>query len=229
MRAPHGDPVAVRCGHERVRLDREVGHHRERYSARRRPGRRSPSSTSPHPTTCSRRTLVAASGSFGRRPGPDEWRVGIERGGDGEDRRQLLVLHADEASRLSGGVPGFGRDGRHRLAVVLRLVDRDDRPILELRPEPRRRLGKIGGGHDQPDAGHLHGVARVDRQDPGPGAGHGHEAGVELVGQVDVGDVALESRDAILAADAAWRLADPARAHRSAASAVARTASVIWP
>ena len=42
--------------------------------------------------------------------------------------------------RLLGRVEGVGGDRRDRLAVVVRLADREDRPVLELRPEARHRV-----------------------------------------------------------------------------------------
>ena len=104
----------------------------------------------------------------------DERRGRVERGGDREDRRQLLVLDPDEAGRLLGGVEGLGGDRGDRLAVVVRLADREDRPVLELRPEARHRL-RAGRPAviDEPDAGDRERGARVDRDDPRAGARRG--------------------------------------------------------
>ncbi len=59
----------------------------------------------------------------------DERRAGVEGGGDREDRRQLLVVDPDEAGGLLGRIERLGGDGGDRLAVVVRLADRQDRPI----------------------------------------------------------------------------------------------------
>ena len=52
-----------------MRLDREVGDHREAVALVSTTRSAVAASTSPQPTRCSRRTLVEASGSFGRRAG----------------------------------------------------------------------------------------------------------------------------------------------------------------
>ena len=75
----------------------------------------------------------------------DERRGRVERGGDRDDRRERLELDADERGGLLGGVAGLGRDRRDRLAVVVRLADGEHRPVAELRPEPRHRVGQVGG------------------------------------------------------------------------------------
>ena len=47
-----------------------------------------------------------------------------------------------------------GRHDRHRLAVVARLADGEDGPVVELRAEARHRLGQVGGRQHEADAGH---------------------------------------------------------------------------
>ena len=100
----------------------------------------------------------------------DERRAGRERVRDRDDRRQRLVVDPDERGGLFGGVEGLGRDGGDRLAVVVRLADGDDRPVPELRSEPRDRLRQVGGGEDEADAGHGEGGAscRSRRSAPAP-------------------------------------------------------------
>ena len=70
----------------------------------------------------------------------DEWRVRGQRTGNGEDGDQLLVVDLDQLGGRLGGVFRFRRDRRNRVALVLGLADRDDRPIGELRAEARHRL-----------------------------------------------------------------------------------------
>ena len=70
--------------------------------------------------------------------------------------------------RLLGGVLRLGRDGRDRLAVVLRLADGEDRPVAELRPEARHGLGQVGGGHDEAHARDLLGGASCRSRRSGP-------------------------------------------------------------
>ena len=79
----------------------------------------------------------------------DEWRIGRERAGNREDRRQLFVVDLHQFGGFLGGIPGLGRDGRHRIAVVLGFASGDDRPIGELRAKARHRLGQVGRGHHE--------------------------------------------------------------------------------
>ena len=139
-RAPDRDPVAVRRGHEAVRLDGELGDHREGVGPFDDDIRRGRVDVAPA-------VVVLAQDVRGREriAGPER-RVLDERGGrvegrgDREDGRQLLVVDPDEAGRLLGGVQGLRGDRRDRLAVIVGLADREDRPILELRAEARDRL-----------------------------------------------------------------------------------------
>ena len=84
---------------------------------------------------------------------------------------------------------------------------------------------------DEPDAGDGEGGARVDRDDPRPGAVEGHELDVERVLEPDVGDVRLAAGDPVEPADAGRRAADaPASliGHRSGSvGGRAATASMI--
>jgi hypothetical protein len=226
--APDGDAVPVGGSHERVGLDGEMGHHRER------PGVLDDEiggrGHGVHVTPTE--VVFAEDVRPGQGVAPAEGRVLHQRGGrvercrDREDGRQLLVFDVHENGGLLGGVLRVGGHGRHGLPVVLRLVHRQDRAVLELGSEARHGLRQIGRGHDQPDAGHLSGRARVDRDDPGARTVERDELHMEHVREVDVGHVLLLARDALLPADARGRCADP-RAHRVPASAAAMTASVI--
>ena len=145
---------------------------------------------------------MAANGSPGRSDG--SWTsgaAGSRAARDREDGRQLLVLDPDEAGRLLGGVVGLRGDRRDGLAVVVGLADREDRPILELRAEARHRLREVGRGDREADAGDLEGGARVDGDDPRPGAVEGHELRVEDVVEMEVGHVRLPAGDPVEPAD----------------------------
>ena len=67
----------------------------------------------------------------------DERRGRVERGGDGDDRRNSSCSTRTSRGGLLGGVGRLGRDRRDRLSVVVRLADREDRSVLVLRPEAR--------------------------------------------------------------------------------------------
>ena len=169
-RAPDRDPVTVGRGHERVRLDRELGDHREGVGALDDDlglaGRRVDVAPAVAVLVEDVAGRVGVVGTKARVL--DERRFGGERGCDRVKRRQLGVLDADEAGRLLGGVQRLGGDGGHRLAVVLRLADRQHRPIAPLRAEPRHRLragrprSSRAGRPGQP-ARHRH---RCDRSAP---------------------------------------------------------------
>ena len=236
-RAPDGDPVAVRGGDERMRLDGELGDHREAVGAvdddvgRRRGGIDIAPAIVVLAKDVRRRERVARA----ERRVLDERRVRREGSRDRRDRGQRLVLDPDETSGLLGGIEGLGGDRSDRFAVVVRLADRDHRPVAELRAEARDRLGQIRGGHRQADARDGEGRARVDRNDPRPGAVDRDELRVERPLQADVGDVDLATRHPVDAADAGRGVADAAgsdiavssRAHRANSSAASSTASKI--
>ncbi len=175
-RAPDRDAVAVRGGHEPVGLDRELGDHRERVRAVDDDVRGCRLDVAP--------AVVMLAQDVRRRErivGPerrvlDERRVRIEGRRHREDGRQLLVVDPNEGGRLLGGVPGLGGDRGDRLAVIVRLPDREDRPVLELRPEPWHRLGKIRGGDGETDARDGEGGTRVDRRRSVPGPRRGSRA-----------------------------------------------------
>ena len=235
-RAPDGDTVAVRGGDERVRLDRELGDHREAVGALdddvgRRGGR---VDVAP--------AVVVLAEDVGRREGIaraerrvlDERGVRCERLRDRDDRRQRLVVDPDEPRRLLRRVEGLGRDRDDRLAVVVRLVDRDHGAIAELGPEPRDRLRQVGRADREPHAPDGEGCARIDVEDPRAGAVERDELGVQDALEADVGHVRLAARDPVDPADAGRRVADAAgqiagaaRPHRASSSAASSTASKI--
>ena len=186
-------------------------------------------STSPQPKWCSRRTFVPASGSPGRRAGS------CTSGADGSSAAAIVKtagsssycdLH--EGGGPFGSVLRVGGHGRHGLPVVLRLVDRQDRAVLELGPEARHRLGQVGRGH-----------RRGGRRGPGERrscrwrrCGHGRSRAStsfawSTSAQVDVGHVLLAAGHPVEPSQPGRGAADRRRAHRSSASAAARTASVI--
>ena len=112
--------------------------------------------TSPQPNVHSWNRFVSLSGWVGLSDG--SWTSGerrIERLLDGEHRRQLLVVDADEPRGLFGGVLRFGRDGRDRFAEELRLADGQHRTVRERRTVARHRLRQVGGREH--DAHALHG------------------------------------------------------------------------
>ena len=67
------------------------------------------------------------------------------------------TLEGDEARRLLCGVLRVGGDRRDRLAVVLRLPDREHRAVAKLGPEARHRL--VGRRADEKIDAHFPAVA----------------------------------------------------------------------
>ena len=152
---------------------------------------------------------MPASGSFGRqRRVLDERRIRGQGRRDRVDRGELLEIDPHEARGLLGGVERLGGDRGHGVAVELRLADREHGPVPQLWAEARHRVREVGGGHDEPDAGHGKGRARVDPADPRPRHVERDELHVEHVLEVDVGDVLLPPGDALDPADARRRLPD---------------------
>ncbi len=194
--APHGHAVAVRRGHARMRLDGEVGDHREGVPVL------------DHDSCCGGRrvdvtppdaVLVEHVGAGTRIRRPQgrvlhEGRAGGHGLRHGHDSGQLLVLHAHGLRSRLRLVPCVGHHQRNRLPVVLGLVDGQHRPVLVLRPEPGHGCGQVVRGHHQPDA--RQGTCRcgVDGDDPGPRTVERHELRVQDIRERDVREVLLRPR-----------------------------------
>ena len=211
--APDRDAVTVGCGHECMRFDRELGDHRERVGAldddvglHRRSFDVAPAIVVLAEDVRARARIIRS-----ERRVLDERRAGRERGRDVVEPGQLLVLDPDEASGLLGGVEGLRPDRGNRLAVILGLICREDRPIAALRAEARRRIGQVGRRHDDPDPGHRQGGTGVDRADSRARHGERDKLDVERVVVRQVGDILLASGHTGEPADARCRLADDAR------------------
>ena len=132
----------------------------------------------------------------------DERRIRCPGRGDGVDRRELLDVNPHETRGLLGCVERLGGDRGHRVAVELRLADRQHGPVAQLRAEARHRVREVGGGHDETNAGHGEGRARVDPDDPRPCHVERDELHVEDVLEVDVRDVLLAPGDPLDPTDA---------------------------
>ena len=196
-RAPDHDPVAVRRGHERVRLDRELGDHREGYvPSTTTSASRSAASRSPHAVAVLAEDVRARERvDRAERWVLDERRIRRQAAGHGVDRGQLLVRRPGRARGLLGRVERLGGDGGHRVAMVLRLAVARTGPVLELRARTAASGREVGGGQDEPDAGHGEGRAGVDPADARPRHVERDELHVEDVVEVDVGDVLLPPGD----------------------------------
>ena len=202
-RAPHGDAVAVGCGHEGMRLDGEVRDDGERVGViDDQVGRRgldvAPADAVLPDDVAAGQGVIRAEGRI-----LHQWCRRIERLGDGHHSRQLLVLHPHQAGGLLGGILRLGSHGGDRVAVVLGLSYRDDGPVLELRPEARHRLRQVRrpsspGAHPGPRSAACVSMATILAR----AAGTRDQLGVQLAGQMDVGDVSLAAADPCLAADA---------------------------
>ena len=228
-RAPDRQPVPVRGGHERVRLDGEVGDDREAVvlldddeAVLGRGGVH----------VAPRHKVLAEDVRLRQRVLPAERRVlhqrrvGGQRPGDREDRGQNLVLNVDERRGPLRQLARVGDDERHGLAVVLGLADGQDGAVLVLRPEPRHGLRQVIGRHHQVHAGQGERRGTVHRDDPRPRAVEGDELRVQRIRRRKVREVPLGAGDTFHPANARRRAADPVAAHRSP-SATARIASVI--
>ena len=228
-RAPDREAVAIGRRDERVRLDGEVGHHREGVAALYDDVRSSRLGVDVAPAHAMLGEHVAAGEPVAGAQGGvlDERRIRRERPGDREHRRQLLVLHAHEPGGRLGQLARVGHDQRDGIAMVLRLADRQDGPVLVLGPEAGHGLRQVVRRHHEVDAGQGERPGGVDAQDPRPRAVQRHQLRVEGVRDREVREVPLRSRDAVDAADAVGGVADPRAGHRSAPSAVVLMASKI--
>ena len=204
-------------GHERMRLDRELGDHRERVGALDHDVRLAFGGRRGRPSVwrCSWSTLVPAMRIVRtQRRILDERRVRRQRGGERVDGRQLLELDPDQAGSLLGGIPGVGGHRGNGVAVVLGLV-RPRGPAGHAAADRTAAWGWAGRRrHDEPDARHVAGGARVDRPDPRASHVERHELHVEGVLEIDVGHVRLPPGHALDAADPCRRAADDSSLRR---------------
>ena len=209
-RAPHSDPVAVRRGHERVRLDGELGDHREGVVALDHDVGLALGRLDVAPRIAVLAQDVRAREWVVRPEGRvlDERRIAGAGRRHGMDRGKLLEIDPHEARGLLGGVERLGGDRGHGVAVELGLDDREHGPVPKLGAEARHRVREVGGGHDEPDAGHGHGYARIDPADPCPRHVERDELHMQDVLEGDVGDVLLPPGDAFDPTDARRRLPD---------------------
>ncbi len=216
---------------ERVRLDGELGDHRELVGSFDDGGHVGIGGRGVHvaPAVAVLAQDVRAGqwvvGADGRVL--DERRTRRQRRVQGDDRGQRLTPHPHEGGRRFGRVRRLGRDGRDRFPVVVGLADGEDRPIAELRAEARDRLREIGRRQDGPDTRHGQRLGHVDGVDAGAGMVDRDESHVELAVEVDVGHVGLPADDPIEAAATGRRRAD-GPGHRSVPSAAAEAAAARW-
>ena len=192
---PDRDAVAIGGGHEGVRLDGEVGDHRERVGVvHDEVGRRGLDVAPADPVhledVALRQRIVRA-----QRRVLDEGRAGVQGSRQRHDGRQLLVRDAHQVGGRLGRIAAVGSHGRHGVPVVLRLPDGEDGPVLDLRAEARHGLRQVGrrhapGGRRGPARASLASMATILAR----ATRYRHQLGVQLVGQVDVGHVLLVDR-----------------------------------
>ena len=230
-RAPDGDAVAVGGGDEAVRLDREVGHHRERVAARDDEVAAGRVDVAPAVPVLVQDVRVRPAGRRAARPGPAPAARRVRA-----RRRPCIRPEAPRSRPGPGGRPPraaserVGGDRRHGLAVVLRLADGQDRPVAVLRAEPRAPAGGGQRRSSPPRRRARPGGAGVDRADPRPRAVERDELGVQHVWQADVAEVAVGAGDAAGPPDALRRRYRPRRSSLAPPRAGRPgTASVIWP
>ena len=195
--APHLDPVAIRGRDEAMRLDGEVGDHGKVVL----PLDHVVGSCLGGGDVTPTEVELAHDVRMGERvPGTQRWilderSIAAKGGIDGVQPGQDLILDLHQGGSLLGRVLGIGGNGGNRLAVVFHLAVGEDRPVLVLRPEARHRVGEVLRSQDQSNPRHLLRFRGVDRDDPGPGLLDLHQFGLQLVGEVDIGDVLLGTGD----------------------------------
>ena len=207
---PDGDAVLVGRGHERVRLDREVG------------CRRGPidvlddvvgaGGVHVAPAEIPLDEGVGRAERIVTRPQlrfTDERGGGVQGRGDAQHRGKLLVLDAYQQRTFARGIKGLGDHDGHGLAVEFRLTDCEQGPVGVAGAEAGDRLRQVGGRHHGHHAGHQLRSALVDRSDAGPRAVEMDELDVQRALDPDVGYVALLSGDTLQSTDAARGLTDP--------------------
>ena len=114
--------------------------------------------------------------------------VGIRRLDLVEDRRQLLVVDQDELCGLVGDMGVARQHDGDRLADIAHLADRQDRLVVEGRPEIGigDQLADVLGGVDAVDARHVECRACVDPGDPSMRDRAAHDLRVQHARQADI-------------------------------------------
>ena len=127
----------------------------------------------------------------------DERRAVGERGLDVAHDRKRLVVDVDQRRGLAGDLGGRGRDRRDDLALVAHDVAGEERAVLDERAVAD--VGHVVLGEDAEHAGERPCASGVDRADPRVGVVGVPEARVEHPGHRQVGGVAAEACDLVLA------------------------------
>jgi hypothetical protein len=124
-----------------------------------------------------------------------EGRAGGQRLGERGHRGQILVVHPDERERLRRRFLGVRDHRRHRLALVARHVDGEDRAVPQRRAEVGIAPREVSAGHHRVDARTASRGLDVHAPDAGVGVRRTQELGVQHAGEFHVGDVAGAAGD----------------------------------
>ena len=224
--APDRHPLGIGRRHERVRLDREMGDHRERVVVL-DDAVGGDVGVPPAEAPFLENVGVCEPLSGANRRILDERRRGIERLVDGEHRRKLVVLDADGGGRRLRRILGLRGNRDDRLAEELRLSNREHRAIVVRRTAARHRVRQVRSGHDAAHAVEPPGLVRIDASDSGAGAVQMNELDVQDVLEPDVRGVALRARDALDAAGPPHGTSNPALRHQALVPAASATAATM--
>ncbi len=195
-----GEPVAVPCGDDRVRLHRVV------VLRRRLVGRLDA------PRGCGEPRLDIADLRLGRVDDPDGGGDEALDGVEADAGKLPLIAGGEERGAFRRGFQGLGDDDRDRLVRVANLVIlqevEPEHERVQLRVRVLRQRRSVGGRHDFDDARIRLRGRHVEEADAAARDAAHCEIGVEHAGWVIVGRVAGSARDLQDAVPARERLPD---------------------
>ena len=140
--------------------------------------------------------------------------------------RPRRVIDRDGFGRVAGEIERVGDHHRDRIADMHGAIDGDRRPrrqihraavALLVRRHRRQRAERVGGiilaGQHGVDAGHLPRRAGVDATDIGMGVRRAHDRGMELIGELEIVEIAAAPTQQARVLAPQHRLSDGKFAH----------------
>ena len=160
----------------------------------------------------------------------DERRAGRQRILERQRRRQRLVVDVDQLERGGRRRLVDGGDRGHRLALVTRDVDGQDRTVAKRRAEVRIAPGEVGAGQHGHHAGQRAGPSGLHAREAGVSVRRAKHPGVSHARQHEIRHVPRAAGDLLDRVDAREGPADDperTRAHRSPPPAATMASTIL--
>ena len=109
--------------------------------------------------------------------------------------RQFFIFHVDQRTRLLGDLPSVGGDCGDDIADAAYFVDDEHRLVFDSGAKIGIQSRQIVARDHGVDTGKSRGFARVDAHEFRMGIGAAQRLGVELSGELHIGDIAHRAAD----------------------------------